>query len=354
MFKPSSTEPPSPAGLVAAFTAAGVERAKREAERLSLLADASDALSGVHANEYETAVHSLLAEFAVDARMSEGAVGGLMSIATAVRHTFTATGAAFAAGELSLEHVRAIVEPAHQIAQDHVVVGLYEQQIVEFALGATPRATRLRAQKLVDTIDPDDTIDRHRKAREQRHVRVEDCGNGMGELIIHGPMILVRGAYDRASKQAKALAELPGSTDPRTRDQIRCDLALDMLLASDPETVQANGLAALKANISVTLDAKLLSGDAFGLAEHDGFGALDPETALELAGLNPIWTKLFLDHEQQVISTSQYTPTMAMRRTIMARDVHCRFPGCRMPATAEEDGSAGCAGSMPAHPAHHP
>lgn len=316
---------------VAVFAEGEREKARFEAKQLAVLTDAYDeVLAGPHGMD-ETAHKSLFAVFAVETRLTDHAVAERMSVGRAVRHTFVETGTAFSDGHLSYQHVRAIVETAASIAQDPVLVPLYEAQIVEYAKTTTVGCVRSRAKQIIATLDDQTSAERHRAARQFRHVRKVEGDDGMGELIVYGPMPLIAGAYDLLTRQGKGFEAFAVEGDTRSLDQVRCDLALDKLLSGTSQALHGTGLEALKAHINVTVSAKMISGDADGMAELDGHGALDPETAFELAGINPVWTKLFIDNTGQVVSTCSYTPTAQMRRTLMARDKTCRFPGCRMP-----------------------
>ena len=52
-----------------------------------------------------------------------------------------------------------------------------------------------------------------------------------------------------------------------------------------------------------------------------------------LAGCSSTWTRLFESPETgSMLAVDAYRPTEAMKRLIRARDEHCRFPGCRVPA----------------------
>ena len=119
--------------------------------------------------------------------------------------------------------------------------------------------------------------------------------------------------------------------DVRTVDQLRADLFTDLLLTSDP-TVHGHGLDGIQARIQVTVAATTLAGADERLAELDGHGPLHPDIARDIAGRNGGWTRLFLDPAGQVTATDTYSPTTPMQRRLRARDEHCRFVGCLMPA----------------------
>ncbi|MCI1018795.1 DUF222 domain-containing protein [Microbacterium sp. C5A9] len=119
--------------------------------------------------------------------------------------------------------------------------------------------------------------------------------------------------------------------DDRTIDQVRTDLLIDLLLASDPSAANGSGLDNIVARIQVTIAATTLAGCDDRPAQLDGHGPAHPDIVRDLAGRNSGWSRLFLDPGGTVVETDSYSPTESMRRFLRARDQHCRFPGCRMP-----------------------
>lgn len=121
------------------------------------------------------------------------------------------------------------------------------------------------------------------------------------------------------------------AVDDRGIDEVRADLATDLLLGAAPTTVTGAGAENVRGRVQVTISAATLIGGDERPAELDGHGPLHPDAARDLAGLTGLWSRLFLDPTGMLVETDAYSPTAAMRRHLRARDPHCRFPGCRMP-----------------------
>ena len=69
-----------------------------------------------------------------------------------------------------------------------------------------------------------------------------------------------------------------------------------------------------------------------GAPQLTGHGPIPPDIAKLLLGTASSWDRLLTDPiSGVVIAADQYTPTQSVKRTLMARDMHCRFPGCRVP-----------------------
>jgi hypothetical protein len=69
-------------------------------------------------------------------------------------------------------------------------------------------------------------------------------------------------------------------------------------------------------------------------AEIPGLGPIPADVARTLAA-DGRWTAWITNATGVVTATgtTSYTPTAAVARLVRAREPHCRFPGCRQPAT---------------------
>lgn len=64
----------------------------------------------------------------------------------------------------------------------------------------------------------------------------------------------------------------------------------------------------------------------------NGHGPIPPDIARLMLGTSNSWDRILTDPVSGVVVTADvYTPTASLKRLINARDLHCRFPGCRVP-----------------------
>ncbi|MBF4548884.1 HNH endonuclease signature motif containing protein [Pseudoclavibacter sp. VKM Ac-2888] len=130
--------------------------------------------------------------------------------------------------------------------------------------------------------------------------------------------------------------------DERTVDQVKADLFADVLLTSTPTS---NGAAAgIEASVQFTIPILTLLGPDRAVAPDtdrltpapallNGMSPIPLEEAKRLAANAPSFQRI-LTHPitGAVAAVDTYRPTAAMRAFLTARDIHCRWPGCRQPA----------------------
>ncbi|WP_336857286.1 HNH endonuclease signature motif containing protein [Sinomonas albida] len=95
----------------------------------------------------------------------------------------------------------------------------------------------------------------------------------------------------------------------------------------------------IRTEIVVTVPARTLTGESDAPAEILGYGALDAPAARQLAAQASTWTTMWVDPDSRIplaLGRRRYTPTLAIRRFLGARDRTCRFPGCDKPAPSTE------------------
>ena len=141
--------------------------------------------------------------------------------------------------------------------------------------------------------------------------------------------------------------EIRAGLPKRSRAQTRTDVLRDLLLAGDPmRLVAGSPEEAVRAHIQVVVTTTAPPGTnsptgttptasappEFTDAELIGSGPVDPEQIRGYAGHADFWEKVTVSGESgDVLSVDRYRPSAQMRRFLGARDLHCRFPGCRVP-----------------------
>ncbi|GAA4775985.1 HNH endonuclease signature motif containing protein [Microbacterium gilvum] len=156
-------------------------------------------------------------------------------------------------------------------------------------------------------------------------------------------------------------ASVERTRDARSRDQIRADLATDLLLTGAPTSQTVDGsaekAAAIRGTVAVVIPATSLAGLDDGPAMLAGYGPLPADVARRFARDAPGWERVFQNPDTgALVTVDHYTPTAAIRRLINLRDDTCRAPGCPQPAhrcekdhtTEWERGGPTCAGNLSA------
>jgi hypothetical protein len=302
--------------------------------------------------EREMAVRSIAAEIAVRLRWHDRTVQNRMNEALRLVDDFPATLGALAAGRISARHASVIRHEA-PVVNDAAVLAVYEETVLERAVRDTASRTEAYARQVAEELNPVSITERFGLAVESRRVWMQALGDGMGELGVIAPITTVRAMHDRLTQQAHALRTPPvveraqrdetrapandphSIDDTRTIDQTRADLFADLILTGQPAIDPSHGgLGSIRATVQVTVPALTAAGASDRGATIDGLSPIDADTARDLlAGADRVWDRI-LTHPITglVLDTDAYRVTPTMHRHLQARDVHCRFPGCRRPA----------------------
>ncbi|TXK16027.1 DUF222 domain-containing protein [Microbacterium wangchenii] len=301
----------------------------------------------------EMELRSIAAEIGAAVRWSDRVAQQRMSDALDLVERFPATVDALAAGRITARHA-AVIQDAGCVLPDATERAAFERVVLEWAECETVARTRDYAQGLAEQMNPESITERFERADKGRKVSVTELGDGMVKVEAIVAAALGHGIHDRLTQQARAIRQSaadvirergeddesaePTVVDARTLDQTRADLLCDMLLtgqpAVDPTTdTMPGGLGAIRANIQVTVPALTAAGADDRGASIDGKSPIDADTARCLMAGAPGWDRI-LTHPVTgtVLAVDRYRAGSQMERFLAARDVHCRFPGCRMPA----------------------
>ncbi|MFF8818091.1 DUF222 domain-containing protein [Leucobacter sp. NPDC015123] len=356
------------------------EKRRLEAEQLAALARALQQVFGrgdpkKGAPDRELAYRSLRLEVATALNDSEHNAERLLSTAFLAHEHFAMSLDALRSGEISLGHLRVLTEEGSPLetgneSRDKARRLRYEGEALSFAKEETPNRLRPIARRLAAAHSEDSLEERHEAALRRRSVRVVALDDGMADLIAHLPAEDAYAIKDRIAAIAKRAiagvgeAELspagmtftsagvfPAANSPRldgpapgrsgrSSDEVRADVLRDLLLGRDLDLLEegnAGGSGSgrdanlhewdqVRAHVQVVIPAH-------GVPELVGYGPIDSATAARLAAGAKAWERVTVDDAGSVLAVDRYRPSAEMTRLLVARDLHCRAPGCRVPAS---------------------
>ena len=279
-------------------------------------------------------------EVALATGLSEGQVAARLSLATNREERATPLVAALARGEVSLDRALRIHQATDGLDPD-MAQAVAHRLLARMADGSV-RSHRsfgreLRRQVVLHTADP-------AGARADAVNRRTAYGwlepDGTGRITVTGEAGRVTAALDRVDGLARGLRS---GGDARTLEQLRSDLALDLLLYgwADPQQVPDPSAstfvgqpAPARVSLVVSLTTLLTLDDQPG--EIPGHGFVPAAVARSIAGAaGSVWRRLVtdpLDGTALELSTTRYRPTREMAEQVAALDRMCQAPGCTVPA----------------------
>ena len=171
----------------------------------------------------------------------------------------------------------------------------------------------------------------------------EDAVTGAGgETDEHAAANEYAAPAERAAATEHALpAERAARVVALTNDQIRADTLRDLLLYGGlgDDSAFAAACGRVRPSVHLTVPVLTLMGSSTEPALLDGYGPIDPETALRLAAEAPTFVRLLTDPVSGTvldIDRRSYRPPADLKRWLQVRDGTCRFPGCNRNASRSE------------------
>jgi hypothetical protein len=124
-----------------------------------------------------------------------------------------------------------------------------------------------------------------------------------------------------------------GKDDERTLAQRRAD-ALGEICRQWLDLAERPSVAGERPHLTVTVVAEGLPSGSTASSELDHVGPVDPEAARRLA-CDASVMRVVMAGRSEPLDVGRRTPVVppAMRRAVIVRDRHCRFPGCDRPHT---------------------
>jgi len=334
---------------------AGAVLAAAEVQRTRALAAAGHlalevmAGSGASSRTADMALREVASELAAAENLSDRSLQVQIGRAMTLVDDYPTALAAWEAGAVTRAHVHAVVEVGTSLSAD--ARAEFDVLAVATAEDLSPGRLRSRLAVLAERLQPTTITERHRRGRETRCVRVVTGQDGMSDLVATLPTVLAVGIHDRLTQQSRSVIDARDETtapaDERTVAQVRADTLADLLLTGAPDadsTRRDDGpglLGAIRARVQVVVPAlTMLAPENENCDPSDliGHGPIDIETARELAMSTTVPWDRVVTHPVtgSVLCTDTYQRTSAIDRFLRARDRHCRWPGCTVPAIRAE------------------
>ncbi|MGZ0068552.1 hypothetical protein, partial [Microbacterium arborescens] len=330
---------------------------------------------GVRGMASDMELRSVAAEAAGMARLTDRRLQGEIDHAMTVIDDYPAVFEAWVQRRIERGHVDVVVRVGAGVPDE--VRDSFAEAAVAVCERDVPSRVRGALEALAAKLHPQVFTERHKTAAAERCVRVFHGTDGMSNLVANLPTVIAAGMLDRLTQMGQSVkdarvagagagaggagaagADVAGGggadgagsgypdaagsgepADTRTMDQLRADILGDLVLGGAPVvdptygTDRASGLGAIRARVQVAVTAETLIGRDENPAEAVGAGLIDADTARQLAGQVSEWDRLFIDPVTRTpVEIDTYRPTASMKKLLMARDQHCRFPGCRRAA----------------------
>ncbi len=220
-----------------------------------------------------------------------------------------------------------IVEAANRLVRPDSVTKLDEQAAVRAAEDTASHLQRWLNRR-VASLEPEAAEQRHRRARADRRVSSRMDLDGMGSLW------MMAGAADVAAIDSRLtdLARKLGSDDPRTIDQRRADLAVDLLLGIGSGTANPSSSAA----VVLTVPVQSLMGVDDTPGELADRSASIPAPFVREIAARPgtLFYRAITDERGHLLDMTELGrfPSDLLGLAIDVRDGTCRWPTCSVPA----------------------
>ncbi|RAZ30831.1 HNH endonuclease [Microbacterium sp. SMR1] len=313
---------------------------------------------GVRGMASDMEMRSVAAEAAGMARLTDRRLQGEIDHAMTVIDDYPAVFEAWVQRRIERGHVDVVVRVGARVPDE--VRSAYEEAAIAVCERDVPSRVRGALDALAARLHPQNFTERHKTEAAERCVRVFHGTDGMSNLVANLPTVIAAGMLDRLTQMGQSVkdarvatgpeggadaagaadaAEVAEPADTRTMDQLRADILGDLVLGGAPVvdptygTDRAGGLGAIRARVQVAVTAETLMGKDENPTEAVGAGLVDADTVRQLAGQVSEWDRLFIDPVTRTpVEIDTYRPTASMKKLLMARDQHCRFPGCRRAA----------------------
>jgi hypothetical protein len=267
----------------------------------------------------------LAAEIALALCITDNRAGAMISAAEALTSRLPRTFRLMDNGSLDLYRAMKVTDGTLWLS-DHnarLVDIVLEGRLSDKNPTQIRKATAYAAMKA----DPEGAANRALRRRGERRVALHQQDDGVAHLSVdNAPAEKANAAYLRIDKIARSLQT---GNEKRTLDQLRTDVALDLLLTGKGGTSE-------RTEVYLYVDLQTYLGLNDSPAELAGHGQVPAEIARHIAtGPDTTLRRLITDPlNGQVIEVGKfrYRPSANVSEFARIRDRECRHPGCPRPA----------------------
>ena len=164
---------------------------------------------------------SMLSEYSAGARLSRGAVEQSFTDARTLSRDLPSVRAAFAAGTITVAHVREIVhasavvsDAVHSRRVDAETLALFEAAVLVVAEQDTAARTRAHARQVASALAGETVVERHRRAKDERCVSVRSVDDGLALLTAVLPEWIAVAIADRLTRLAREIVRGRDDREP--------------------------------------------------------------------------------------------------------------------------------------------
>ncbi|MCW2511764.1 MAG: hypothetical protein JWR11_806 [Mycobacterium sp.] len=326
--------------LVDAITSTSRLVSASQARNLAAIADLWDRRKR-QAEDEEREYHAVDTRDAVAAEVSAALgitaarAGGLIGVAEALRDRLPAVAAVFAAGDIDMPMVYALVNRTELIEDEDTMARVD----AELALRA-PKWTKYSRRKIAEYIDSwiarfdPAGVPEPKEPTDNRYLDVRSSSQGMagiwGNVHVNDAIVF--------DNRIDELAATVCPNDPRTKAQLRADAVRALADRMDRMVCKCGaedcqGESAKPARdivIHVLAESSTVDGDGAAPGFVGGFGPIAAQTLRELAEGGARSKPLVIP--ANVAAEPNYGPSAALAEFVRNRDLFCRFAGCNVSA----------------------
>jgi hypothetical protein len=232
-------------------------------------------------------------------------------------------------GDIDIRRGRVITNGVAHLPED--TARRVVNEIIVDAAGLTTGQLTARLQRLCIEVDPEDARHRYEEGLAERRVMSQANPDGTGDLYgISLPPHRVSAIRRKINRLARSLKS---SDDPRSIDQIRADVFLDLLEGRTSDSKPGSG-----AKVDIQGDLKTLAGLSQEPGAIPGWGPVIDDVVRQIIDDQPTaqWRVAVADPDggnHLWTGITRRRPNTNQQRLVETQLPVCVFPGCRMPST---------------------